>query len=383
MKVASSYYLYFRILFLLAFFSFSIACEDVQKQGAFTQNDDNSNDVFYFDDIDTSTTSTSTIDIVDEFDGGDTKLPIDDHLYFNDDSQSTDNDDDIFDGGYDNDNDVYDDPIVGDDQNDNDDDMAIDDDTDDNDDDANTNTGNYTYELYIKGDNAKKTFTDGLSGQTPNPFKLGVHKFALMESANDTSPFMLFDNGSSYKEVDLLKETKVVSGNVKDIPSGNYTHAKVKLTFVEHSIQAKGHTFVDTDVTINTLVGINSVTRNSVTVSAGQVALTGVVMNLPINLPVQNMEIVPPGVTKKVENGEVWWIVPLPSPLSVSGTGTKNYTIKLVLDVYEGFRWKDETTNPKFSAKEFDISVDVLNNFAATYEPVTYFGITNYKVDVK
>ncbi len=253
----------------------------------------------------------------------------------------------------------------------------------------------YYYSLSIKGNSSFIQYNDGLAGQTPNPFVLGIHKLYLMTSANDPNPAKLFDNGATTKEVDLLSETNLVTDELKNIPQGFYTHAKLLLTFIEETIEATGHvtfsmfgTMGSAPADISTVVAFNEVIRHNTLLNPDEIMFQGTVVTYvgawplpPIKQPLP--PILPPGAITSVEGNEHWLIFPLPTPMPViHGFLNRDFNITLILDVYKGFRWKDQNVNPSFSNDKFDIEY-IVDADQLNPELVQQFGITNFNFDIK
>ena len=77
-----------------------------------------------------------------------------------------------------------------------------------------------TIEIYVQGELTPKVFSDGLSGQTPEDYVMGLSRFDLMRSATDPAPVTAFDHGARSVEVDMLGRTLAGTARTAEIQPG-------------------------------------------------------------------------------------------------------------------------------------------------------------------
>ena len=63
--------------------------------------------------------------------------------------------------------------------------------------------------IYVAGDPSDKAFDDGLAGQTPFAYFIGVSSYQALRSADDPSPVLCFDYGADTFAIDLSKDNLV------------------------------------------------------------------------------------------------------------------------------------------------------------------------------
>jgi hypothetical protein len=230
--------------------------------------------------------------------------------------------------------------------------------------------------IYIKGDTTTQPPADGLSGQTPQNYVMGLGRFDLLRSAQDPAPVVAFDHGAKPVMVDMLKTTLGGKARIADLPAGAYTHGRVLLTMATFTVAATGHgagLAVPGKVTVT--AALSDTTIKGAPWKQNQAEFTGDFKPLP---PVTIPAPLPPlpstgGGSVVQEGGRTWLVFQFPKPLEVSPATGRDHRATIIYRVRESFRWQDQA-KPGFAPKVFDIDM-------AGFEAVKSFGATGYAVE--
>lgn len=235
--------------------------------------------------------------------------------------------------------------------------------------------------IEVEGQTTAHTFTDGLSGQTPQNYYMGLGGFELMTSATDPAPVSVFDHGGSYEEVDMLTTSVAGSARLIDLPPGTYTHGRVLLHTVRFAVDT---TFHATTVTLNYPTQVNVIAALSDTTIGTQAHDQGWVQ-YSVTVPILGDVSIPgtlpalpstAGGAMVQSGGQTWLIFPFPEPIVVASIPTGPITATIVYDVFESFRW-EELAASGFATGVFDTSED------GTFEPVHNFGANDYSIVIQ
>jgi hypothetical protein len=230
--------------------------------------------------------------------------------------------------------------------------------------------------IYIEGDTATPPPADGLAGQTPQDYRMGLGRFDLMRSAQDPAPVVAFDHGAQPVMVDMLKTTLGGKARIADLPAGAYTHGRVLLTMATFTVAATGHgagLAVPGKVTVT--AALSDTTIKGAPWKQNQAEFTGDFKPLP---PVTIPAPLPPlpttgGGSVVQEGGRTWLVFQLPEPLKVSPATDRDHRATIIYRVRESFRWQDQQ-KAGFAPKVFDIDM-------TGFEAVKSFGATGYAVE--
>ena len=235
----------------------------------------------------------------------------------------------------------------------------------------------YHLKIYIKGDATPKTFSDGLSGQTPTNYYLGIQRVDLMTSANDANLVTVFDHGANYVEADMQGETLVGEGDLRNIPAASYTHGRVLLPMARFDIQTTVHVVSPPAIvpgTVHALTALSNVNLDGANRNAGWAKFT---FNLgPYVVSTTAVLPAPPssgGGTIVQENGRTWMVFPLSPPLLVVAGMQTTPKVTVICDIYESFRWQDQNESG-YTQGVFDTVS------TGGWEPVKNFGATDYRI---
>jgi hypothetical protein len=196
-------------------------------------------------------------------------------------------------------------------------------------------------DIYVAGDSTPKTFTDGLSGQTPRDFKIALSKYYAMTSATDPAPALCFDHGAGEVVANLSGDTLVGSCATATLPTAAYTHGRVRVEWAEYTVSGVLHYLGGAYAGDFTFFrAYSDVVRSGVPMSAGQgiirFGLTGT--EIPVTYPAA---LQAPGVSVEVTNGECWMTFVYSHPLPVEQTSPDSHWARFTWEIFEGFRWSE------------------------------------------
>lgn len=239
-------------------------------------------------------------------------------------------------------------------------------------------TGTGKIAIHFQSTTAPFAHTDGLSGQTPLSDLSGIRSLRLYRSSNDPNPVTVFDFGQSTIEVNYANgaDTLVYTAQVKYLPEGTYTLARVVHTYVRYRVTSTMH------VNGMNLPG----TFDNVQVLSDGTLLNGVVRNhgyfkyvfstggqsFPIsgtNAPMPQWTTVG-GFSVVFENGE--WAYQVPINLTVDPNLNTNMTLIFRVNMNECFRWLDQA-GPGYAPGVFDTT-------PTSFEPVKQFGANSFAI---
>jgi hypothetical protein len=235
-----------------------------------------------------------------------------------------------------------------------------------------------TIRIYIRGDTSPTTFSDGLAGQTPKEYRMGLGRYDILRSASDPSPVIVFDHGAKPVDVDMLGTTLGGSARTADLAAGVYTHGRVLLTSCAFTVAAtvhRGGLPVAGDIRVLTALSDGTLegkpwkqgeTTFTFKAGAAQQTVPGTLPALPST----------GGGSVVQSGGRTWLLFPFPTPIAISPASPKSHKATIVYEVYESFRWEDES-KAGYAPKVFDVDAGTLG-----FEPVRNFGATGYSVEL-
>lgn len=237
--------------------------------------------------------------------------------------------------------------------------------------------GDGTLSIWIRGDLTPASFGDGLAGQTPKPYTMGLGRFDLMTSSADPNPVTVFDHGAKPVEVDLLGLTLGGSAKLSALKGGSYGWGRVLLTSSTFTVATTVHVGIPVGGTIKVQTALSDTTLEGKAWTQGQTTFTFAAGSFQQTLPAALPPLPTTGGGSVVQTGgKTWLVFPFPSPLSI-GPSAKDHKATIVYKVFESFRWQDET-KAGYAAKVFDV-----DGLALSFEPVKNFGATGYAIETE
>lgn len=229
--------------------------------------------------------------------------------------------------------------------------------------------------IFIRGDLTPKVFSDGLSGQTPKQYVMGLGRFDILRSPGDPAPVTVFDHGQKPVEVNLLSETLGGSRPLAELPPGTYSHGRVLLTHARFAVAAVVHagSGVLLPGDISSVVALSDGTIDGKPWTQGQATFSFAGFTVPGTVPALPSTA---GGTIVSSGGRTWLVFPFPEPLAVGSSGA-DHKATIIYQVYESFRWQDQD-KAGYQPKTFDV-----DPLAMSFEPVLNFGATGYSIEAR
>ncbi len=244
---------------------------------------------------------------------------------------------------------------------------------------ADRDLGSGNIEIWVRGDLTPKTFTDGLSGQTPEAQSFSIGRLDLLRTATDTRPVVAFDHGRNPVAADMLSRTLVGRVSSASIAAGTYRWGRVLLTSVELRVRATAHVpglGFGVPGTITTIGALSDTEINGSAWSKGRADYifesAGQSYTIPGTLPPFASTS---GGSIVETSTSTWLLFPFTVAFTVDPANTQPQMTTIVYDVYESFRWEDQT-RAGFAAGVFDI-----DGASMSFEPVRKIGATNYHTE--
>jgi len=199
-----------------------------------------------------------------------------------------------------------------------------------------------TIAIYLTGDLTPRTFTDGLTGQTPTSYFVAVSEYWVQTSLYDPSPVYCYDSGGSPVEADLYGDTLVGVCQTQDIPSAIYTHGRVKVEWTLYTVTGTLHYLglpYPGDFTFFRAYSDTTYDGQSYLAGEGTIAFDGATQ---VQIPTTyDPPLSLPGVRLETIDGELWMTFPYSYPLAVDQTSTDRHWARAHWQLFEGFRWAD------------------------------------------
>lgn len=227
-----------------------------------------------------------------------------------------------------------------------------------------------TLYIYVEADLTEKTFTDGLSGQTPKNYTMALARFDVMTSASDTSPVTIFDHGNAPRDVDMLGRTLAGTARMSSLPAGTYSHGRVKLVSASFDVDATVHAMGNhMPGTISVFAALSDHNDGTKDWTQGQAEYTFSLYPTPMAAVIPALPSTVGGQVVQ-EDGETWLVFEFDQPMTLSPDITQDINATMVFEVFESFRWEDQDLT--------DYTDGVLDTTAVSSEPVLNFGATGY-----
>lgn len=244
---------------------------------------------------------------------------------------------------------------------------------------ADRDLGSGNIEIWVRGDLTPKTFTDGLSGQTPEAQSFSIGRFELLRTSTDAHPIVAFDHGRNPVAADMLSRTLVGRVSSASIAAGTYRWGRVLLTSVELRVRATAHVpglGFGVPGTITTVGALTDTEINGMPWMKGHAEYRFESAGQSYTIP----GTLPPFPTTSggaiVETSTATWLLfPFTTAFTVDPRDTQAQSTTIVYEVFESFRWQDQST-VGFTAGVFD-----LDGASRSTEPVRQVGATNYRTE--
>lgn len=234
-------------------------------------------------------------------------------------------------------------------------------------------TGGGTISIYLTGDLTPKTFTDGLSGQTPTRYVVALSEYWAQTSLDDPTPAFCFSTGGAPVEADLAEDTLVGTCRTADLPTATYTHGRVKIDWATYTVTGTLHYQgmpLPGELTFFRAYSDTTYQGQAYSAGEGTITFTGATT---VTIPMAyDPPLSLPGVRLETIAGEFFMTFPYSNPLAVDQTSPDHHWARAHWEIFEGFRWQDQGT-AGYAAAVWDVAPT-----EAETEPVIYPGVTGY-----
>ena len=236
-------------------------------------------------------------------------------------------------------------------------------------------TGTGSISVYLAGDLTPQEFGDGLAGQTPTDFFVGIARYEIMTTADPATSVLCFDHPDEPFAADLHEDNLVGACDTSSVPSGLYTYGRTKVDWATYTVEAELHTMgMALPGTYSFFRAYSDTTWEGVDYAAGEGFLTfsgspGVV--IPIVYP-PPPDV--PGTAMEVIDGEFWMTFPFTNPLPIDQNNDDEHWARSHWQIDQAFRWEDLDT-AGYSDQVWDVSMD-----PAESEEVLLAGVAGYYV---
>lgn len=231
--------------------------------------------------------------------------------------------------------------------------------------------------IRVGGDTTPKTIADGLAGQTPKAYTMSLSRYEIMTSAQDPSPVLVFDHKDQPVAIDMLKGPQEAgSAALTTIPTGTYTHGRVKLTSTSFTVAATVHAPGPLPGEVTVTAALSDGKLDGTDVKQGDVSYVFSVFPTPIPGVLPPLPPTPGGQIVQ-QGGETWMVFPFTKPLFISSASPTDWTATITYQVADSFRWEDDTSKAGHQPDVFDVTALPTPSF----EAVKSFGATGYLIE--
>lgn len=206
-------------------------------------------------------------------------------------------------------------------------------------------TDNGSISLYLAGDLSAKSFNDHYVGQTPKAFEVAISQYDIQTSRQAATGVNCFELDEPVV-ADLLQDNLLGSCDTESLPTGEYTHGRVKVEWVRFTVDGTLHTAAlatPGEVTFFKAYSETDYDGESYDAGEGWVEFTGLTTQ---RFPAEFDHSLPSGggLRAEVIDDEYWLTFPFSSRLPVLQHNNDDHWARLSMEVYESFRWDSRRT---------------------------------------
>jgi hypothetical protein len=230
--------------------------------------------------------------------------------------------------------------------------------------------------IYVAGDATAKTFTDGLSGQTPFDYFIGVSSYRALRSADDPSPISCFDYGADTFAIDLQTDNLVGRCATSSFPLGTYTHGMTKVDWITYKVLGDVHYGGATlPATFQIFKAFSACDYDGHHYGAGEgwigYDVSGTTGQIPYVFP--DLPSLP-GVSFVTEGDSFWMVFPFTHPFLIGASDSAEHWSRMFWEIFESFRWTDLRLTG-YAAGRWDVSS------TGDTETPQMFGVSGYHIE--
>lgn len=228
--------------------------------------------------------------------------------------------------------------------------------------------------IFLAGDETERVFDDGLVGQTPRDYVIALSRYELLRNASDEDPALCFDHGERLVAADMSGDTLMGRCSTESVPTGSYTHGRVKVEWVRLTIAGRVHSDLGVfpgDFEVFRAYSDTRYDGRTWRASQGYIEYQGVA-NFRVEVVFATDNDAP---THVIEDGEYLLTFPYGRTLPVVSGAEDAYWARFHWQTFEGFRWQERDTEG-FREGEWDVVAETPTDS----ESVRYQGVTGYYV---
>ena len=234
--------------------------------------------------------------------------------------------------------------------------------------------------IHLKATTSPFTHHDAWASQTPSDQRIGIRSLSLGSSADDPSPWVVFDLGTKTVDAGLNDgdDTLVAAVPASSVKTGSYAYARVGVAYVRYAVAATVHVagLALTGTFHNLEVLSNDTVIGGQTYASGYYSFAFVVGSQTYG-PVTGTSAPLPesaglGIALSIQGGEATYGFPV--ALEVPQTSA-SVDLTMLANTSEDFRWMDENESG-YASGVFDVTPP------SSYEPVKQFGANSLTLSV-
>ncbi len=232
--------------------------------------------------------------------------------------------------------------------------------------------------IWIAGDTQPVTFNDGLAGQTPKKFSMGIQKFVILRERNDPNPVVIFDFKDKSTQASMDRRTLVGQGAFSTIPKGIYPYGRTTVVNMKFEVDATAHAAgfaIPGLLKIYYAIGNHSDSQGK-SYKIGDVvgSFDGAGQSYPYqnNVPVK-FSLSDPETWVNTTSGKTEFYFKIGKAIQSDGV-TQDVDVTLNFSIYEAFRWRD-LDRDTYTQGVFDMTTS-----PSTSEQVLRYGANNYRI---
>jgi len=230
--------------------------------------------------------------------------------------------------------------------------------------------------IYVEGDTTPKTFADGLAGQTPFEYFIGVSSYQALRSADDPAPVLCFDYGADTFAIDLGTDNLVGRCPTSAFPLGTYTHGMTKVDWITYKVVGDVHAGTLTlPATFQVFKAFSACDYEGTHYAAGDGWVGYDVGGTTGTIPYVFPELAAiAGVTYRTEGDAFYMVFPFTHPFVIGAVDTAEHWSRMFWEIADSYRWVDLRLEG-YAAGRWDVSA------SGTTEETRMFGVSGYHIE--
>ena len=233
-----------------------------------------------------------------------------------------------------------------------------------------------TIRIHVAGDPTPKTFTDGLAGQTPTEYFIGVSAYRVLRSVDDTAPVSCFDYGADTFAIDMQTDNLVGRCATSSFPLGTYTHGMTKVVWITYKVVGDVHVgSLTLPAVFQIFKAFSACDYDGSRYAAGDgwvgYDVGGTTGRIPYVFPDLPA---PAGVSYRSEGDALWMVFQFSHPFVIGEADALEHWARMFWEIADSYRWVDVRLDG-YAAGRWDVSS------TGTTEEVRMFGVSGYHIE--